>query len=237
MPSLVAADFSYLVVPLILMLLLFPLWRSEKAFLIRQFDRKELTWKLALSAIAIGALVRLLWWSQLIAGVSFGIYSSSDPNATVGPTLSFQCASPTIVLLGFIVMAILVPLIEEVVHRGYIQTALRHQGAIVSILLSALIFAVFHRLASWPFAFSAGVILGIQYWVTRSLWSSLISHATINGLIQVDWRCLSGQWNPGADELPLLLPGVTAVLVLMSSLLLLIFLIQRLATEARNSPR
>ena len=234
---LVAADISYLVVPPILILLLFPLWRSEKTFLISQFDRKKLTWKLALSAIAIGVLVRLLWWSQLIAGVSFGIYTSSDPNAIVGPTLSFQCASPTIVLLGFIVMAILVPLIEEIVHRGYFQTALRHRGAIVSVLLSALVFAIFHKLASWPFAFLAGVIFGTQYWVTRSLWSSLISHATINGLIQVDWRCLSGQWNPRADELPLLLPGVTAVLVLVSSLLLLFFLIHKMATEARNSPR
>lgn len=237
MQSLVAADLSYLVVPPILIVLLFPLWRSEKAFLLNQFSRKNFTLKLALSAIAIGVLIRLTWWSQLISGVSFGIYTSSDPNAIVGPTLSFQCASPSIVLLGFIVMAILVPLIEEIVHRGYIQTALRHRGAVVSILLSALIFAIFHKLGSWPFAFSAGIAFGAQYWVTRSLWSPLLSHATVNGLIQVDWRCLSGQWNPRADELPLLVPGVTAVFVLVSSLTLLVFLLHRMATEARNSPR
>lgn len=237
MQSLVAADLSYLVVPPILVLLLFPLWRTEKNFLSSQFSRKNLTWRLVLTAVAIGVLIRLMWWSQLIAGVSFGIYAHSDPDAIVGPVFSFQCASPSVVFLGFIVMAVLVPLIEEIVHRGYVQTALRHRGFAIAIAISSMVFALFHPFESWSYVFLIGIVLGTQYWFTRSLWSSLITHATINGLIQIDWRCLSGQWNPRPDDLPILLPGLTAIFVLVGSLLLLFLLLHRMATEARISPR
>jgi len=58
-------------------------------------------------------------------------------------------------------------------------------------------------------------VFGIQYWKSGSLWPSLISHATVNALIQLDWRCLNGQWNPPAGALPLWQVGVPAALVLL----------------------
>lgn len=237
MQSPVAADLSYLVVPPVLILLLFPLWRTEKAFLANQFRRKDLTWKLALTAIAIGVLIRLLWWSQLIAGASFGVYTSPDPDAIVGPIISFQCGSPGIVFLGLFVMAILVPLIEETINRGYVQTALRHRGFVIAVVISSIVFALFHRFSSWPSVFLAGLILGSEYFLTRSLWMSLISHATVNGLIQIDWRCLSIIWNPSSDELPLLATGTAALALMTASLLILAILLRRLATGTNESPR
>ena len=235
--SLVAADLSYLVVPPILILLLFPLWRSEKVFLTNQFSRKDLTWKLALTAIAIGILIRVLWWSQLIAGASFGVYTSPDREAIVGPIISFQCSSPGIVFLGFLVMAILVPLVEEIVNRGYVQTALRHRGFVIAVIISSMVFTLFHRFGSWPSVFVAGLILGTQYFFTRSLWMSLITHATVNGLMQIDWRCLSVIWNPSLDGLPLLVPGTAALAVMTVSLVILATLLRRLATGTNNLPR
>ena len=232
-----ADDLSYLVVPPILILLLFPLWRSEKAFLASQFRRVDLTWELAARAFAIGVLIRLLWWSQLIAGVSFGIYGSSDPDAIAGPIVSFQCASPGIVFLGFIVMAVLVPIIEEITHRGYIQSALDGRGFIVAISLSSLIFMVFHKFNTWPTVFLIGLVLGAQYRITGSLWSSVFTHATINGLIQIDWRCLSGQWNPVATDLPLLLPGGVATAIFTACLIALATLLRQMITGATNAPR
>jgi membrane protease YdiL (CAAX protease family) len=237
MQSLLAADLSYLVVPPILILLLFPLWRSEKVFLKNQFSRKDLTWKLALTAIAIGVLIRLLWWSQLVAGVSFGIYTSPDPNAIVGPIISFQCSSPGVVFLGFLVMAILVPFIEEITTRGFVQTALGRRSFVVAVAMSAAVFAVFHRFDTWPTVFLVGLILGTQYWITHSLWSSVLTHATVNGLIQIDWRCLSIQWNPNPDEPPLLAPGMTAVLVFVICSSVLFVLLHRMTTGTKISPR
>ncbi len=233
MQQALAADLSYLVVPPILLFLLFPLWRSEKVFLKSLFRRDSLSWRIVLTAIVIGILLRLSWWSQLIAGVSFGFYRSGNLDAVVGPSFSFNCASPTVVALGVLVIAVLVPLIEEITHRGYVQTFLERRGVIVAVLLSAAIFACFHRLSSWPFAFFTGIVLGVQYWATRSLWSSVIAHATVNGLIQLDWHCQSTSWNPRAENLPLWLPGVVATLVFVICLTCLTLLLQKMTTGAR----
>jgi membrane protease YdiL (CAAX protease family) len=236
MPPSVTADVSFLIVPPILLLLLFPLWKSEKQFLANLFRRWDLTWRLALNALAIGVLIRLTFWCQLIAGVSFGVYQSVDPEANVGPVFSFQCESPSVVVLGFVVMAVLVPLIEEVTNRGYFQTALQRRGAVFAVLVSALIFTVFHRIGSWPFVFFCGLLLGTQFWVTRSLWASLISHATINGLAQLDWRCLSGQWNPRIDDIPVWTPGIVSITALFACLFGIVFLLRKIATEAKHRP-
>jgi len=228
-----AADLSYLVVPPVLLILLFPLWRSEKAFLKSLFRRESLNWRIALMAIAIGLLLRLSWWSQMIDGVSFGFYQSGNPGAAMGPSVSFNCPPPAVLAAGFLVTTVLVPLIEEITHRGYVQTALEPRGVFVFIPVSAGIFVVFHDLSSWPFVFFAGIVLGVQYWATRSLWSSMITHATVNGLILLDWRCQSTSWNPRADNLPLWWPGLLAVLVLVICLACLILLLRKMTTGAR----
>ena len=203
MDKLQSADLSYLVVPPVLLLLLFPVLRANKTELGRQLDAARIGPGLVLSAIGLGVLLRLAWWCQLVAGISLGIYTSSDPSLPTGPTFDFQCPPLYIIAMGLIVMAVLVPVIEEVVHRGFVQSALYRYGPTAAIFGAAAVFTVFHPPGSWGFVFSAGVLLGTQYWITKSLWSSLISHATINALIQLDWRCLRGQWNPPATEIPL----------------------------------
>ena len=232
-----AADMSYLVVIPVLVFLLFPLWRSEKPFLSNQFRRTDLTWGVAARALAIGLLLRLLWWSQVIAGASFGFYRSDASDVIVGPIFSFNCAPLESVVLGFFVMAFMVPIIEEVIHRGYIISALRHRGLVISVILSSLIFMIMHRYSSWPFVFFAGLVFGLQYFITQSLWPSLISHATVNGLIQLDWRCLSGHWNPVSADLPLVVPGLIAMSMLIAGLAALVFLLRQTATGARKAPR
>ncbi len=134
--------------------------------------------------------------------------------------------------LSVLVMSVLTPVIEEVVHRGYILTALRKRGMLVAIVVSAIVFAVFHKLTSLPFAFFGGIIFGIQYWKSGSLWPSLISHSTVNILVILDWRCLTGQWNPVRGELPLLLPGAIAAAVIVVCSTALIILLRKMATEA-----
>lgn len=237
MDKLHATDLSYLVVPPILLLLLFPVLRANKVELRRQFDVASISAGLVLNAIGLGVLVRLAWWCQLVAGISAGIYSNAaDPRAAVGPAFDFQCPPGTIFVTGIVVMAILVPIVEEVVHRGFIQSALYRYGPAVAIAGSAAIFTVFHQLGSWSFVFFAGVVLGTQYWITKSLWSSLITHATINGLIQVDWRCLRGQWNPPATELPIVAPG-TLSLVLFLACVATTLAILRAMHRGEVSPR
>lgn len=223
-----AADLSYLVVPPVLAILLFPIWRGQRAFLAGLFKCNALTVSLALKAVAIGFLLRLAEWSQLIAGVSFGWYRNTDPAAVTGPTFSFGCPDANVLILGIVVMVMIVPLVEETIHRGLIQSWLEKQGAVVAIGASALLFMLAHRPSTWDFAFLAGIVLGIQYWRARSLWPSLITHATLNGLIQLDWRCVRGQWNPPATELPMWGHGILGTLGLLGALILVGILLRKI---------
>ena len=211
-----AADLSYLVFWPVLLLLLLPVLRENSDGLRRLFNLSRLNVRLVLSAIAIGLLLRLAWWSQLIAGISFGLYSSDDVNAIVGPQFEFECPQWYVLALGFLVMAILVPVTEEIINRGFVQSALDRFGALAAITGSAVIFTVYHPPMNWFFVFFAGVVLGTQFRITRTLWSSLCTHATVNGLIQLDWRCLRGQWNPPASDIPLKLTGSVAAVLCMA---------------------
>ena len=210
-----AADLSYLIVPPILLFLLAPVIYRDRSFLHQQFRHEQLSPHVVLNAILVGLLLRLVSWATLVAGIAFGYYQSADPLAITGPKFAFRCASIHVVALGFLVMTLMVPIVEEVTHRAYVQSALRRRGPIIAVSLSAMIFAVFHPPASWPFTFFAGVVFGIQYWNSGSLWPSLISHATVNAVIQLDWRCLHGQWNPPASGLPLWQIGVPAIGILL----------------------
>jgi len=234
--KLYAADLSYLVVPPILALLLFPLLKQNSLEIRRQFAVTKLSGHLVLSAFALGVLLRLAWWSQLAAGVSLGIYRSGDSSAIIGPAFELQCPPAHVLATGIVVMAILVPIIEETVNRGLIQSALHRFGPWIAITGSAIVFTVFHPPGNWGFVFLAGVVFGTQYWITRSLWSSLITHATINLLIQFDWRCLQGQWNPHANDLPLVIPGAVT-LVLLAFIGASILAILRYMHRGELSPR
>jgi len=231
-----ARDLSYLIIPVVLALLLFPLWKSEKAFLASQFRRIDFTCRTVFIAIAIGVLLKGAWWSQLIARISFGLLQSDDTSLMEGPVFGFQCPAPIVFTISLFVTALLTPLVEEILHRAYVLNALRQRGTIVSILISAFIFAIFHTVTAWPFAFFAGIVLGTQYWIARSLWPVVITHATLNALIVFDWRCLSGHWNPRGDVFPLLTPAFAASVTLIGCLTAICYLLRKMAIGAECAP-
>ena len=107
-----ARDLSYLMVSPALVLMLLPIFRDHRDFILQRLRRSQLTVRLILSAVALGVLMRLIWWSQLIARISFGLARNHDPDAVVGPAFSFACPPPQVIGLGFLVMALLVPVID-----------------------------------------------------------------------------------------------------------------------------
>lgn len=232
-----ASDVAFLVMPPILLLMLAPVLRGQLGFLAGLFQRQQLTLRLVLTAVAVGVLMRLTWWSKLVAGGSFGILRNNDPLAVIGPAFVFECPAPVVLGLGLLVMAVLVPLTEEILHRGVIQSALVHRGPVVAIGVSAVVFTAFHTPSSYAFVFLFGIVLGIQFWCARTLWATLITHATYNALIQFDWRCLQGQWNPPAAELPLTGPGIAATGLGVASLAAVLWLVTRGRSGAPEAPR
>ncbi len=231
-----AYHLAYLVVPPILLLLLAPVLIRHRNFVLRLLDRHALTLRLVLAAAALGVTMRAAWWSQLIAGISFGVTVNDDPLAIAGPVIDWACPPLGSLLLGVLVMAALVPLLEETVHRGLVQSAFVHTGPIPAVMISAAIFTVFHPPSSYGFVFLMGVVLGAQFWLTGSLWATMITHATYNGLIQFDWRCLNGQWNPAADGLPHTVPGLVALATLLAATLAALALLRCQKAGARCAP-
>ncbi len=227
---------AYLVVPAILLIMLGPLLLEHRRFVLGLFSPRKLTIRLALAAVALGIAARTVWWSQLIARVSLGMTANDDPQAVVGPAFSWACPPIPSLMLGVLVMAVAVPVMEETLHRGFILSAFVRSGPVPAILVSALVFTVLHPPSSYCFVYFLGVVLGVQFWVTGSLWTTMITHMTYNGLMQLDWRCLQGRWNPPPDSLPLLVPGMTALFTLVFAGLLVIALLSYQRAGAQAAP-
>ena len=228
-----ARDRSVLVVPALVLILLWPVWRSHSGYLIGLFRADRLTARAVFTAIAIGLWLRLAWWSQLVAGIAFGW--AGDETGTPQFSIRVDCPHPGNLALGLAAMAVLVPLSEELVHRGLLQSSLLHRGRVFAVLLSALVFAVFHDPSAYSFAFLSGIVFGVMLLRSGALWAPLIAHATYNAAAVIDWRCLHVVWYPDHPELPLHGIGAAAVLTLSTCFAATALLLGRLAGSARKS--
>jgi len=190
-----ARDLSYLVVPPILIVFMLPIIRANMNLLRHTLDPTRINLQIVLAAIAIGVIARLVWWLQLFARTLFEQIRNSAGDDIAAPVFSFSCPPPAAMLVALLVFGCLIPFIEEAINRGLIQSWLMPRGRWTAILVSAMIFALFHAPASIPLAFVAGIVFGIQFAMTKTLWSTIITHATYDVLIIFDWRCLNGVWN------------------------------------------
>lgn len=94
-------------------------------------------------------------------------------------------------LIAFIFAIFFVaPVVEEFVFRGLIMTKLRkHNSAIFSIVISALLFALIHIMAggiiTMVHAFLGGLIFALGYEKTKSLFVAIVAHifANIGGYV------------------------------------------------------
>ncbi len=84
-----------------------------------------------------------------------------------------------------VVLAVLPGFSEELFFRGVLMrfAAKRSRGVVFPLLVSAVLFAMMH---SNPYGmisiFLAGVLLGGIYYLTGSLWCSILAHGCYNGL-------------------------------------------------------
>ena len=230
-----AADLSVLVVPLILGVLMFPILRSNWQALMQLLSPRGISLRMVIIAFAIGLLARIISWSELVFAGSTGLVSNSDPAAIVGPVFSWNCPPLQVFLLGLVVWIVITPVIEEVVHRGLIQSSLMPRGRWIAILVSALIFAAFHPPDSIPFVFLFGIVFAVQFANSQTLWTTIISHATYDGLIQFDWRCLRGTWNPSIEDTPMIGTAAISAATLLLSAAAIVWLLKK--TGARSSPQ
>lgn len=88
-------------------------------------------------------------------------------------------------VLGVVSIALIAPIVEEMLFRGAIEGHLLHvwKNPSAAIFASALIFGIIHlNPAQIPYAFVLGLLLGWLYWRTRSLLPCILLHLINNGL-------------------------------------------------------
>lgn len=85
-------------------------------------------------------------------------------------------------LASFVVIGILVPIAEEVLFRGVVQTYLvRRMGVVIGIVISSLWFALLHiDLALFVPLFVIGLGLGFVRHRYQSIWGAVLLHAVNN---------------------------------------------------------
>jgi membrane protease YdiL (CAAX protease family) len=90
------------------------------------------------------------------------------------------------ILLVFSVV-IFAGVIEEMLFRGFLQTALeRHNPSTKAIVVTAAVFAILHFNPWWMVQiFGLGVVLGILAWRSGSIWPGVVIHMTNNAVAMV----------------------------------------------------
>ena len=84
-------------------------------------------------------------------------------------------------VLYFILLAVLPPIFEEIAFRGILMQSLRRFGDSFALLVSALLFGLFHlNMIQAPYAFLLGLWFGYLVLRTGSLRISMVLHACIN---------------------------------------------------------
>ena len=94
-------------------------------------------------------------------------------------TLQTLRKAPVISLFQVCVLA---PMIEEILMRGYLLNGLTASyGSIIALLVSSLLFALLHFNMVQTFsAFVCGIVLGLLYLQTGSLFCCILTHAGYN---------------------------------------------------------
>ncbi|MCK0068508.1 CPBP family intramembrane glutamic endopeptidase [Kordiimonas laminariae] len=94
---------------------------------------------------------------------------------------SLGSLSSILLLMCIVVFA---PVIEEIIFRGYLQTALEQKiGSIMALIVSSFVFAAAHfDLDTMPILFVAGLTFGYIFQRTKSIYPAMLLHATNNGI-------------------------------------------------------
>ena len=87
-------------------------------------------------------------------------------------------------IVSFLDFCILAPILEEVLMRGFLLDGLStNYGKIVALLISAALFSILHfNIAQIVPSFICGIILGLLYFYTDSIFSCILAHIGYNSI-------------------------------------------------------
>lgn len=89
--------------------------------------------------------------------------------------------------MGLFLYGVCSPIVEELIFRGLVQRGLNRlfaplqKGAYLSVLVTALLFAIYHgNLAQAMFAFPMGILIGLSYVRLLSIYAPIVFHVCAN---------------------------------------------------------
>ncbi len=101
--------------------------------------------------------------------------------------LGFPINNVAQLFLAIIVSAFLPAIVEEIIFRGVILNGLRNKGKWFAIIISALAFSLMHTsIFQLPYTFIFGILLGLIYWETNTLWLTMIIHFVSNTQVLIN---------------------------------------------------
>lgn len=159
-------------------------WGSQQqGASLRNFGFGAMTWLIAFPLVAIlnHGLESLIRW-----------VTEQSPHEQVAVRIIKNSGATSLqVILVLVSVAVLIPVIEEILFRGFLQSYFRrHLGAQSAIVCSAICFSLFHFSVSQSWSnvvivvslFILGLFLGYIYERQRSLWAPIGLHVTFNAV-------------------------------------------------------
>lgn len=127
------------------------------------------------------------------------------------------------IVLQLLTVAVVPGFCEEFLFRGIILPACRPFGRFRAILISALLFSLMHQNAEQIFyAFVAGILLGLVYERTGSLWACVVLHMLNNAVSVMEGVIYSNLGDDVAASLWVTLLETVLILLGVISLAILI---------------
>ena len=129
--------------------------------------------------IYIGITMTLIWIGNMIGSILTALLGSAIHNNISNPVN--QLINSTDLWFNFIIICVIAPIFEEIVFRKLLIDRTIQFGARVSIILSAVLFGLYHgNLNQFCYAFLLGGFLGYVYVKTGKIHYTIILHAITN---------------------------------------------------------
>lgn len=171
------------------------------------------------SAFWLGELNKNMDLSRIMPGVDKWMRESEASNNKIVETLLVKQSLKDL-FINLFILAALPAISEEVFFRGLIQKGIirTSRNVWLGILLSALIFSAFHlQFLTFLTRFEMGIILGVLFWYSGSLWVPIVAHFAFNGI-----QVFMAYWRPDLKDAP---PEATSAGLVGLSFLLVILIV------------
>ena len=184
-----ASIFMFVVPPIVYYLLT----RKERRMQALGFRRLSSPWWLilvgvALMFVAIPFTTKLTTWNESmhLGGAFAGLEAwMKEMEETAKALTEKMTAVDTLggLLLNLVIIALIPAVGEEMTFRGVLQQSLtRRMNPHVAIFISAAIFSFFHfQFYGFLPRLFLGLLLGYMFYITGSLWTSILMHFVNNG--------------------------------------------------------